>query len=78
MKPRAYEIQRDKNDEALALIQEANPNIIVEGITDEARAQFEEKALTAYDKYDELVGADGAAILDKLLAEIEAYEASAQ
>lgn len=78
MKPRAYEIQRDKNDEALALIQEANPDIIVEGITDEGRAQFEEKALTAYDKYDELVGADGAAILDKLLAEIEAYEASAQ
>ena len=44
-------------------------------ITDEEREMFREKAQSAYDQYEEIVGADGAAILEKLTEEIAAIEA---
>ena len=68
------EIQEELNGGALDLILEES-DIQVVDLTEEERAAFKEKALTAYDKYKELVGQDGAAILDKLLEEVAAVNA---
>ncbi|MCQ4726648.1 DctP family TRAP transporter solute-binding subunit [Anaerotignum faecicola] len=74
MVPRSFEIQEELNGGALDLILEES-DIQVVDLTEEERAAFKEKALTAYDKYKELVGQDGAAILDKLLEEVAAVNA---
>ena len=74
MNPRAYEIQDELNGGALDKITAAS-DIKVEKLTDEEREAFVEPAQKAYDVYKDLVGEDGAAILDELIAEIEAYEA---
>ncbi len=58
----------------LIRLQQAS-DIKVEGTYRGGKRSFRIKPLTAYDEYGELVGADGAAILDELIAEIEAYEA---
>lgn len=76
MNDRSFDIQDELNSGALEKIMEANPELIVEQLTDEERAAYAQKAQTAYDRYDELVGEDGSAILDKLIAEIDEYEAS--
>ena len=74
MNPRAYEIQDEINGGALDKIKESNPDMIVEQLTDDERAVFAEAAQTAYDRYDDLVGEEGAAILDKLIEEVAAAE----
>lgn len=74
MNPRAYEIQDELNGGALDKITAAS-DIKVEKLTEEEREAFVEPAQKAYDVYKDLVGEDGAAILDELIAEIEAYEA---
>ena len=73
MKGRSYEIQDELNGGALEKIQEAS-DIAVEKLTDEEREAFAEAAQSAYGKYKELVGEDGSAILDELMAEVAAAE----
>jgi hypothetical protein len=43
-------------------------------LTEEERAQFKEASKAAYTAYDNMVGAKGAAILDKLMDEVAAIE----
>lgn len=74
MYPRSFEIQEELNDKAIAEMQELNPDLIVEELTDEEKATYESMAVTAYDKYGEEVGEEGAAILDKLIEEIAVIE----
>lgn len=71
MRPRSLEIVEELNGAALEKIQ-AVSDITVESLTDDERAKFKDAAMKAYDKYKEMVGADGAEILDKLLEEIAA------
>lgn len=74
MIPRSFEIQEELNGGALEMI-EAESDIIVEQLTDEEREVFKEAAQGAYDVYADVVGADGKAILDKLIEEVAAIEA---
>ncbi|MDD5921685.1 MAG: DctP family TRAP transporter solute-binding subunit [Eubacteriales bacterium] len=74
MIPRSFEIQEEQNDAALKEI-EKKSDIIVETLTPEEREAFKKKALTAYQTYKNLVGKDGAEILDKLMEEINTIEA---
>lgn len=75
MYPRSFEIQKELNDAALDKILAAKPDINVEELTDGERAAYAELAQNAYAVYGTTVGADGQAILDKLLEEIAAIEA---
>lgn len=70
---RSFEIQEELNGGSLEKIVAAS-DIKVEQLTDEERAAFKEKAMGAYDVYKNMVGADGAAILDKLMEEVAAIE----
>ncbi len=71
MRPRSLEIVDELNGAALDKITAAS-DITVEELTEEERAAFEAAAQSAYDKYREMVGPDGAAILDELIKEVEA------
>jgi tripartite ATP-independent transporter DctP family solute receptor len=73
MRPRSFEIQQELNDAALDKIK-ASSDIKIEKLTDEEREAFKEKAMTAYDKYKDIVGDDGAQILDKLREEVADVE----
>ena len=75
MYPRSFEIQKELNDAALDKILDAKPDINVEELTDDERAAYAELAQNAYAVYGTTVGADGQAILDKLLEEIADIEA---
>ena len=74
MYPRSFEIQEELNGAAVDKMVEANSNLIVESLTDEERDAYAELAKSAYAVYGNTVGADGQAILDKLLEEIAAIE----
>lgn len=73
MSGRSFEIQEELNGGALDLIKSSS-DITVEQLTEEERQAFKEKAMSAYDVYKNMVGADGAAILDKLIEEVAAIE----
>lgn len=70
----AFKAQADLNNGALEKIQDAS-DIEVVYLTKEERLMFKEASKSAYDAYKKMTGADGAAILDKLIEEIEAIEA---
>ena len=74
MVPRSFEIQQEVNADRKQKMQDES-DIEIVTITDEEREMFREKAQSAYDQYEEIVGADGAAILEKLTEEIAAIEA---
>lgn len=74
MYPRSFEIQEELNGAAVEKMTAANPDLIVESLTDAERDAYAELAKKAYDVYGNTVGADGQAILDKLLEEIAAIE----
>lgn len=67
----SFEVQDELNGGALAKMEN---DIEVVYLTEEERALFKEAAQSAYDVYKDMVGADGAAILDKLIEEIAAKE----
>lgn len=69
----AFETQDKLNSEALDQIKKDSDIEIVE-LTPEQRAAFKEASQTAYDRYVEMVGDQGAAILDKLMKEVAAAE----
>jgi len=73
MIPRSFEIQEKLNGEALDKIKAAS-DIKIEQLTEEERAAFKEKAKAAYDRYAKIVGSDGEAILNKLMAEVAEIE----
>ena len=75
MYPRSFEIQDELNSTAVDEMVKANPDLIVEALTDDERAVYKDLAKSAYDVYGNVVGADGQAILAKLLDEIAAIEA---
>lgn len=69
----SFEIQGELNGAALDKIKAAS-NIPVVELTSEERAAFREASKKAYDRYAEMVGADGKNILDKLIEEVKAIE----
>ena len=70
----SFEIQEKLNSEALEKIKSASDIKIVR-LTDEEREKFKEAAMSAYDVYKNMVGEDGAKILDTLIKEVEEVEA---
>lgn len=74
MIPRSFEIQEELNGGALEKIT-SETDITVESLSDEEREAYKEAAQQAYSVYKDVVGEDGAAILDKLIEEIAAIEA---
>ena len=74
MADRSVEIVNEINGGALDKIT-AESDIEVTALTDEEREEFKAAATKAYDVYGDVVGADGKAILDKLLEEVAAIEA---
>ena len=74
MYPRSFEIQEELNKDAISKMQEANPDLIVEELTDEEREAYRTLAANAYDVYGNIVGEKGAKILSKLLDEIAAID----
>ncbi len=70
----SFEIQAELNGAALDKIRAASDIPIVE-LTAEERAAFREASKKAYDRYAEMVGADGKKILDTLIEEVKAIEA---
>ncbi|MBM7097037.1 TRAP transporter substrate-binding protein DctP [Bacillus sp. H-16] len=75
MRPAAQEMQLEMNEELLTAIEEddANPTEIYT-LSEEERNAFRELAIPMQDYFRDDVGEDGAAILDKLLEEIEEAE----
>ncbi|MDK9709903.1 DctP family TRAP transporter solute-binding subunit [Acidaminobacter sp.] len=69
LRPYSFEIQADLNGAALDKIKEASDIEIVE-LTPEQREAFQAASAAAYDRYAAVVGADGKAILDKLIEEV--------
>lgn len=69
----SFEIQAKSNGAALDKIKAAVDIPIVE-LTPEERAAFKEASKKAYDRYAEMVGTDGKAILDKLIEEVKVIE----
>ena len=74
MYPRSFEIQEELNKDAISKMQEANPDLIVEELTDEEREAYRTLAANAYDVYGKIVGEKGEKILSKLLDEIAAID----
>lgn len=70
----SFQVQEELNGGALDKIKEKS-DINVVTLTEEERALFKEASRKAYDKYVEMVGADGEAILNKLMEEIAEVEA---
>lgn len=70
----SFEAQEELNGGALKKITDAY-DIEVVYLTEEERAEFKEAAKTAYATYNKMVGADGEAILKKLMDEIAEIEA---
>lgn len=74
MYPRSFEIQDELNGVAVEKMTAANPDLIVESLTEAEHDAYAELAKKAYDVYGKTVGTDGQAILDKLLEEISAID----
>lgn len=71
MRDESFKIQAEKNDAALEKIKTAS-KITVTELSPEEREAFKAASKKAYDRYAEVVGADGKAILDTLITEVEA------
>lgn len=69
----SFEVQGQLNGAALDKIKAA-VNIPIVELTAEERAAFKEASKKAYDRYGEMVGADGKEILDKLIEEVKVIE----
>ncbi|NYB75868.1 DctP family TRAP transporter solute-binding subunit [Sedimentibacter hydroxybenzoicus DSM 7310] len=69
----SFQAQADLNGGALDKIKAAS-DIEIVTLTQEERELFKEASKSAYDVYKNMVGAKGAAILDKLMAEIAEIE----
>ena len=69
-----FETQKELNQKRLDMMLEDKPSLEVIQLTEEERAAFEEKAKTVWETYKDNVGEEGAAILEKLQAEIESAE----
>jgi tripartite ATP-independent transporter DctP family solute receptor len=69
----SFAIQAELNGAALDKIKAAVDIPIVE-LTTEERAAFREASKKAYDRYAEMVGADGKKILDQLIEEVKVIE----
>ncbi len=74
MYPRSFEIPDELNGVAVEKMTAANPDLIVESLTEAEHDAYAELAKKAYDVYGKTVGTDGQAILDKLLEEISAID----
>ncbi|WP_096436659.1 TRAP transporter substrate-binding protein DctP [Alteribacter populi] len=75
MRPVAQDMQIEMNEELLTAIEEDDENPTeVYTLTEDERDAFRELAIPMQDYYRDEVGEEGAAILDKLLEEIEAAE----
>ena len=70
----AFEVQAELNGSALDKIKAAS-DIEIVYLTEEERAMFREAAMSAYDVYKDMVGEDGAKILDTLIKEVEEVQA---
>lgn len=70
----SFQVQEELNGGALDKIIEADTGVEIVTLTEEERELFKEASKPAYDKYKTMVGADGAAILDKLMEEIAEME----
>lgn len=70
----SFEIQAELNGGALDKIKAAS-NIPIVELTAEERAAFREASKKAYERYGEMVGADGKKILDQLIEEVKVIEA---
>ena len=64
--------QKGLEEEALNKIKEAKPDMVVNVLTDEQRAPFMEAAAVVEEKFVEMTGDSGQAILDQMKADIEA------
>lgn len=73
----AFEVQAELNGSALDKIKAAS-DIEIVYLTEEERAMFREAAMSAYDVYKDMVGEDGAKILDTLIKEVEEVQAKYQ
>ena len=69
-----FETQQELNQKRLEMMLEDKPSLEVIKLTEEERAAFAERARTVWETYKNDVGEDGAAILEKLQAEIKAAE----
>lgn len=69
----SFDVQAELNGGALDKIMETT-DVEVVYLTEEEREMFKEASKAAYDKYVEMVGEDGEAILTTLMEEIEAVE----
>ena len=64
--------QKGLEEEALEKIKAAKPDMVVNVLTDEQRAPFMEAAAVVEEKFIEMTGDSGKAILDQMKADIEA------
>ena len=64
--------QKGLEEEALEKIKAAKPDMVVNVLTDEQRAPFMEAAAVVEEKFIEMTGESGKAILDQMKADIEA------
>jgi TRAP-type C4-dicarboxylate transport system substrate-binding protein len=64
--------QKGLEEEALNKIKEAKPDMVVNVLSDEQRQPFMEAAAMVEEKFVEMTGDSGKAILDQLKADIEA------
>lgn len=71
-----FEVQEDYNQERLEKIKADKPDINLVELTEEERAVFRERSMAARDKFIDMVGESGRAVLEGLLAEFEAAEAA--
>jgi tripartite ATP-independent transporter DctP family solute receptor len=70
-----FEVQDEYNQERLDKILEDKPGMQLVELTEEERAVFRERSMAVRDKFVDMVGESGRAVLDGLLAEFEAAEA---
>lgn len=70
-----FEVQDEYNQDRLDKILEDKPGMQLVELTEEERAVFRERSMAVRDKFVDMVGESGRAVLDGLLAEFEAAEA---
>jgi len=68
------EYQKGLHEESLANIQEEKPDMVVNVLSEEARAPFEEAATAVEEAFVEMTGDSGRAILEQMKADVEAVQ----
>jgi TRAP-type C4-dicarboxylate transport system substrate-binding protein len=71
------EYQRDVSEQELEKIKEAKPEITITELSEEERSCFQEAAKVVEDKFIEMTGDSGKAILDQMKADLEATDPDA-